>query len=599
MNYRPDIDGLRALAVLPVIFFHAGHPWFTGGFLGVDVFFVISGYLITTMILKSLIDSNFRFLDFYDRRARRILPLLFLVVAVTTIFSFFFMLPNELKSYGQSLVATILSANNILLYLTSGYWSLAAEFKPLYHTWSLGVEEHFYLIIPLIFYIMYKVIGTVKSIGVGLVFLALVSFYYSLSIENAEFNFLMIFSRAWELLVGSLVAIIFLKRTVKGNSYLALIGLVMIMASYGWPYMISDAQAIVNMPAVFGTALIILYSKNEGNFVWRLLSWKPLVSLGILSYGVYLWHQPILAFIRLSSEREPGYLYLMLMGLFSIPLSYLSWRFVERPLRDRRITSTFRFYSIITLAGGILILVGVFLHLSFGLEGYRKEFTYGGNPRSYVDRAYKLNADKFGENERKKVFVIGNSFARDITNTIIEYMAMSNVEVEVIYKHADYEALNNEYGKLAGQSDLVIIAQSWGQEYFDPEEANRLASFRDEFSEETGVDVYVVGGKNFGWNNNFVLRHAYNEARSLTARPLKTVLDFNGYAGELIGEWFIDIPKLLMDEHGQVPIFTDSGMLITYDTNHLTPEGARFLANVLYNETKLSVVFDEHSGQSQ
>ncbi|EFB9715823.1 acyltransferase, partial [Escherichia coli] len=157
LKYRPEIDGLRTLAVLPVIFFHAGVQWIPGGFLGVDVFFVISGFLITSILLKECSNRTFTFSGFYERRVRRIAPALILMTSVTFIISLFMMVPYDLKNLGQSVVATIFSANNILLYLTSGYWSTASEFKPLYHTWSLAVEEQYYLVAPVIIYIIYSI----------------------------------------------------------------------------------------------------------------------------------------------------------------------------------------------------------------------------------------------------------------------------------------------------------------------------------------------------------------------------------------------------------------------------------------------------------
>ena len=150
MHYRPEIDGLRAVSVIPVIFFHAGLEFFKGGFLGVDIFFVISGYLITLIILNDLDKGNFSLSKFYERRARRILPALFFVICCCVPFAYFWMLPDPLENFGQSVFATIFFANNVLLWMTSGYWDLASEFKPLIHTWSLAVEEQFYIVFPLI-----------------------------------------------------------------------------------------------------------------------------------------------------------------------------------------------------------------------------------------------------------------------------------------------------------------------------------------------------------------------------------------------------------------------------------------------------------------
>ena len=177
MKYRAEIDGLRALAVLPVILFHAGFDWFSGGFIGVDVFFVISGYLITTILIKDIEDKRISTIAFYERRARRILPALFFVMLVCIPFAWMWMLPDALENFGQSLVSTSLFSNNLLLMVTSGYWDLASEYKPLMHTWSLAVEEQFYIIFP-IFLIFTWRLGKNKVLWL-IIFVSLISFTLS------------------------------------------------------------------------------------------------------------------------------------------------------------------------------------------------------------------------------------------------------------------------------------------------------------------------------------------------------------------------------------------------------------------------------------
>ena len=156
MKYRPELDGLRALAVLSVILFHAEFEVFSGGFVGVDVFFVISGYLITTILIDDIENKRFSIVNFYERRARRILPALFFVMLVCIPFAWIWMLPDPFENFGQSIVATTLSGNNILLFLTSGYWDLAAKFKPLLHTWSIGIEGQYYIFFPLLFVLIWR-----------------------------------------------------------------------------------------------------------------------------------------------------------------------------------------------------------------------------------------------------------------------------------------------------------------------------------------------------------------------------------------------------------------------------------------------------------
>ena len=208
MKYRAEINGLRALAVLPVILFHAGFDWFSGGFIGVDVFFVISGYLITTILIKDIEDNGISTIAIYERRVRRILPALFFVMLVCIPFAWMWMLPDALENFGQSLVSTSLFSNNLLLMVTSGYWDLASEYKPLMHTWSLAVEEQFYIIFP-IFLIFAWRFGKNKVLWI-IIFVSLISFTLS---EygwrlNSNTNFYNSLAKAWELLAGSIAAFV-------------------------------------------------------------------------------------------------------------------------------------------------------------------------------------------------------------------------------------------------------------------------------------------------------------------------------------------------------------------------------------------------------
>lgn len=220
MKYRPEIDGLRSVAVVPVILFHAGLGLFSGGFVGVDIFFVISGYLITTIILERLNGPGFSLLDFYARRARRILPALLLIMVVTTPFAWAWMMPSEFKDYAQSLAAVSLFSSNFLFWLESGYFAAAAEAKPMLHTWSLAVEEQYYLFFPLLLMLFWRrtARGTVMLLCAILV-LSLVTSEI-LWRQAPEANFYLLPSRAWELMVGSLCAVSVLRFGEKPNMIL-------------------------------------------------------------------------------------------------------------------------------------------------------------------------------------------------------------------------------------------------------------------------------------------------------------------------------------------------------------------------------------------
>jgi peptidoglycan/LPS O-acetylase OafA/YrhL len=268
MDYRREVDGLRAVAVLPVILFHAGMQTFSGGFVGVDVFFVISGYLITTIIVSALREGNFSVLDFYERRARRILPALFLVISISLILAYFWMLPDELENFGQSIVATLLFSNNILLAMTTGYWERAAEFKPLLHTWSLGVEEQYYFLIPLVLMFLYRFFPR------SIVPILIVVFFVSLgaSVAGASSfpvsNFYLLPTRAWELLLGSLVAMYLISRDrndfPKWLCELAsMSGLLAILFAVFFFSAHTPTPSLYTLLPTLGAALLIVFTRED------------------------------------------------------------------------------------------------------------------------------------------------------------------------------------------------------------------------------------------------------------------------------------------------------------------------------------------------
>ena len=219
MKYRAEIDGLRALAVVPVIFFHAGFELFSGGFVGVDVFFVISGYLITTILIEDLENQRFSLVNFYERRARRILPALFFVMFVCIPFAWMWMLPSQMKDFSQSLVAVSLFASNVLFWRESGYFDAAAEEKPLLHTWSLAVEEQYYVLFPIFLFLAWRY-GK-KRVFWMIVAMASISLLLSEWgwRNKATANFYLAPTRAWELFAGSIAAFIVQKNGVRKNNF--------------------------------------------------------------------------------------------------------------------------------------------------------------------------------------------------------------------------------------------------------------------------------------------------------------------------------------------------------------------------------------------
>ena len=257
MQYRREIDGLRAVAVLPVILFHAGFGVFSGGYVGVDVFFVISGYLITSILISELEQGNFSILRFYERRARRILPALFFVMLACLPFAYMWMLPSQLEEFAQSIFAVSLFLSNWLFWSQTGYFGTAAELKPLLHTWSLAVEEQYYLLFPILLLSLWRygrrsVLGFV--VVVALLSLLLSEWGWR---NEPDINFFFTFSRFWELLAGSICAFLTVGRTLKSNNVLSAIGLAAIVVSIFAFDDNTPFPSVYALVPVVGTALII------------------------------------------------------------------------------------------------------------------------------------------------------------------------------------------------------------------------------------------------------------------------------------------------------------------------------------------------------
>lgn len=338
--YRPEIDGLRALAVLPVVLFHGGVAGFGGGFVGVDIFFVISGYLIASIIIRDLAADRFSVLDFYERRARRILPALFAVMLISMPLALFLMFPEKLIEFGESVLATVAFGSNILFWRDSGYFATVNELKPLLHTWSLAVEEQFYVFFPLALAALWALGLRLKGLAIAISLAAVGSFMLAdwASFRMIAASFYLLPMRAWELLAGAVMAFWTLRRTAPVGPLAeggGVLGILMIVAAIvfldgaiPWP----GRWALL---PVVGTALVILYAGPK-TVVGRLLSLRPVVAVGLVSYSAYLWHQPLFAFARVGSPGEPSHLLMVGLAVLTFALAWLTWRFVEKPFRNRK-----------------------------------------------------------------------------------------------------------------------------------------------------------------------------------------------------------------------------------------------------------------------
>jgi peptidoglycan/LPS O-acetylase OafA/YrhL len=335
-SYRADIDGLRALAVLAVLSNHLSMRD-TGGYVGVDLFFVISGYLISAHILAQMNAGTFSLGDFYERRVRRIAPALLAVLLVCSLVAPFFLLPSELMAYGRSLLAALLSVSNNLFWHESGYFDSASRIKPLLHTWSLGVEEQFYIAFPLLLLLVRRLFPARIRLAIWLGFaLSLAAAVYWMTRDPAA-AFYLFPLRAWELLLGTLLSQRYLPalRGPAARHAGGVLGLLLILVPLFAYSAATPFPGLAAAPPCLGAVLIIAAGEHGPSLVGRLLSWRPLAFIGLISYSLYLWHWPLLVLVDgyILLEGPAGRLGKLGIVLASLLLATLSWRFVETPFR--------------------------------------------------------------------------------------------------------------------------------------------------------------------------------------------------------------------------------------------------------------------------
>jgi len=336
LPYRPDIDGLRALSVLAVVLYHFRVPYFGGGYVGVDVFFVISGYLITGIVLAEVTSGTFSFARFYERRARRLLPTLTIVLLATFLAGFAVMTPQDLKLLSKSTAHTVIFAANLFFDSQGGYFGPNLELAPLLHMWSLAVEEQFYIAWPLL--LMLAVRYAPKRLLAIAAVLLLVSFYANVALIDTKPSavFYRPQTRAWELLAGCILAFGVPKVRDVAAHVASLAGLALVLFAI---FAFTDETQFPGVAAVVpvtGAALLIWSGQSAPSLVGRILSMRPLVFVGLISYAWYLWHWPMVALFRYQFERDPDAAEISILIVASFVLAALCWRFVESPIRHGR-----------------------------------------------------------------------------------------------------------------------------------------------------------------------------------------------------------------------------------------------------------------------
>ena len=597
--YRWDIQGLRAIAVLSVLLFHINPELLLGGFLGVDIFFVISGYLIMGFIWRDLNSGSFSLMEFYRRRVQRLFPALLVVVGVSAIFGYFILLPYEALNFSHSLLATLLYLSNFYFYLEADYFNDAMEFAPLLHTWSLSVEEQFYLLFPLLLILLFH--RAKKDILKSLLLLALLSLVLSQTLlyYDKSFAFFASPTRFFQFILGGVVAISFQKNSFSKalNSSFALIGLLTILLSlfvYNENTLFPGVHALVPTLAT----VLVLFAGQNPNFITALLSNRLFRVIGNSSYSIYLWHWPLIVFYKLQvspslSNREQVFLFLASLGL-----GYLSWRYIEKPTRAKN-------YALSMVASTLLLsLSSYYLFTNRSLEHKNIASSYldynTSNFRSgecFLTSKYD-NIDFFDKRrcithtqKKENYLLIGDSHAAHFysaldqakrANTTISQVTASGCHPLLPYSGAKrcanlmqwaYEELIREK-----EFDTIILSAHWT--HSDKEQLLNTIHLLQQYTKRVVVFgpnmeylqslPRLIANLNPTQDTRSIYKNAgkYKEVASIDY-SMKTYLKAQGIE-------YISILKILCNENGCTTT-TPEGIPIAFDASHLTHSGAYYI----------------------
>lgn len=448
LKYRSDIDGLRALAVLSVIFFHLDMPVISGGFVGVDIFFVISGFLITSIIAREIESNKFSFVEFWCRRVRRILPASLLVVAVCLLAGYFLLTPADYVALAKSAKQQAFFLSNVYFLENTGYFDSDASTLPLLHTWSLAIEEQFYLVLPLALVLIQKYFPNKRLFVFTAVLLCSFAVSVVLIEDRPSSVFFLLHTRAWELMAGGLLAIlpkrvVLPQRTGHLLAWFCLIVLLTCIALYNEQTVFPSYTAA---PVVLATVGLIWVHMSHKTFVSKALSWRPVVMVGLISYPLYLWHWPLIAFYSYRNMDEPSTPDKALMLLATFLLATATWWIVEEPIRRKRILDSTK-SLLITAAVCVLALVATADYIakndgfSARLPDEALKYTAFGTRTAEQERCANLSQEEIDggnlclyenkDNSAAKLLVWGDSHAYTVLPQLRD--AAKNAGVDLLF----------------------------------------------------------------------------------------------------------------------------------------------------------------------
>ncbi len=613
MRYRAEIDGLRALALMPVIFYHAGFNLFSGGFVGVDVFFVISGFLITSIILSEKNVNDFSLINFYERRARRILPALLLVMLACLLFSWFYYLPSELKVFGLNLAAAASFLANFYTYRFDGdYFGIQSEYNPILHLWSLALEEQFYIIFPLVLLALLHFNKRIAVICLSI--FALISFIFAqlYSIYNPQLNFYSLHTRAWELLLGCFIAFYFDYRNPKNHKFFleqvgSLIGLLLIVYSILVFDKHTPFPSFYTLAPTLGAALIIIYGTNK-TYVGKILGLKIITGLGLISYSAYLWHQPLFAFARKQTLSKPSLVFMGFLILSSIIFAYLTWRYIEIPFRNKNNFKRNKIFFFGGLGISFFVVFGIIGHFNGGYPKRneffnRLEFNNGISRECNGNYLINLTCSS-GRNPSTAIF--GNSYAMHLIDGFITlYPDISFVQItqdtcspyqsnqsKSFGKNDCKNFYNSSIETLIQSNEIknVIISADFGNLINE----KNINNFRKtiQILKSNDKKVIIIGptpsngtdfGKCFSLNKKMLancdfMRNTIEPNYSKIITTLKTISkesDIN----------FIDLTDIICND--ETCSTSKNNILIYRDNGHLSREGSRYVIQKIGDKINL------------
>jgi peptidoglycan/LPS O-acetylase OafA/YrhL len=624
-KYRPDVDGLRAVAVLLVI---AGHlrTRVTGGYVGVDVFFVISGYLISATILSELAQGKFSIVNFYERRIRRIFPAMLVMMAVVSFLAYRYFVPSEVEAYAKSLLAALFSGSNFLFWHDAGYFDAQSELKPMLHTWSLAVEEQFYIFFPIFLILIRRWFPErMKTAIWGVAFVSLAAASV-IVIHNPVAAFFFAPLRAWELLAGTIVSQHYLpqlKSAVSRNiaSGLGLLLILVPALTYSSATMFPGLGAL---PPVLGAALIIAAGETGSSAVGKLLAWRPVVFIGLISYSLYLWHWPIIVFQDTSSILLPGIAITtrakLLIALVSIVVGALSWKFIEQPFRKGRFRPSRRgVFAVNGIVLAVMSLIGVLMVWSHGLPGRfpedaRKIAAYTTYDEKTLYRqgvCFLENGTQLasfnkqvclGEpNGKRSLLILGDSHGAQLwpgLSTVFadrQVMQANTTGCRPTVVASDghqtgickdlFGFMYNDF-LMKNHVDTVLIAGRW----VDGDMPALTKTI--EFAKAHGIAVVVVGpGLEFDMPEPRVVALELRSGRPeridafRLAQPRATDQKMTELARDV---WHVPYISQYADLcTPECPVYASPGVPMLFDTDHLTAEGSVLLAKVIREKNEL------------